>query len=267
MCKKLGVTALLVVAALFTLGKLDLLWHVKDAARRAKAEIRGSIPMENKIERLKDELSKLKPEKRKQFGQLADEIVKSEKLEKDITVAQANLEKWAEQMKTLKASLKDDNAVFVTIGAEKLPREKVQASLARKWESFKQADEAVKSQKELLARRKEKLEALQAKLQSMEAKEKELTAKVETLELELTKLRQAQTVNDIAVDDSQFSRVVKLFEEVETQIAKEKKELELQKGVNTDTKIEEALTEKARVDQAMKEMEERFGEARFAEKK
>jgi len=267
MCKKLGFTALVVVAALFTLNKLDLLWHAKHAITKARADIRSSIPTEEKIARLKDELNKLKPEKRKHLGVIAEESVKVEKLEKDVAVTRANLEKWGEHIKSLTAALENDNAVFVTLGAEKLPRAKVEASLARKWESYKEAEEALKSQEELLARRKEKLEAAQSKLRGMESKEKELRAKVERLDLELAKLREAQMQNDIAIDDSQFSRVVKLFEEVENQIAKERKELELQKGVNVDTQIEEALNEKARVDKAMKEMEERFGDAKLAAEK
>lgn len=267
MCKKLGVTALVIVGIIFGLNKLDMIWHVKHHFQKAKQELRSQIPTEEKIVRLKDELAKLKPEKKKHLNVIAEETYSIEKLENEIQKAQANLEKWGTDIKTLKASLKDDNAVFVTIGAEKLPREKVQASLARRWEAFKEAEEAVTSQKELLARRKEKLEAAQAKLRTMESKEKEMVAKVQKLELELAKLRDAQMKNDITIDDSQFSKVVKLYQEIEDQIGKEKKVLELQKGIDSDAKIEEALNEKARVEKAMKEMEERFTNERLVEKK
>jgi len=264
MCKKLGVTALVIVAGLFALSKLDVLWHVKDHIRKAKAEIRNQIPTEDKIARLKAELNNLKPEKKKHLNVIAEEVVKIEKLEKDIEGTKANLAKWADQIKDLKASLKNDNAVFVTVGAQKLSRDKVEASLARRWEAYKDAEESVKSQEELLARRKEKLEIAQNKLRTMESKEKEMRAKVEKLEIELAKLREAQLVNDVAIDDSRFSKVVRLFEEIDQQIQKEKKVLELQKGVNTDAQIEEALSEKARVDRAMKELDERFGDAKVA---
>ena len=264
MCKKLGLTALLIVGGLFALSKLDLLWHVKDAARKARTAIRIEIPAEDKIARLKDALRGLKPEKEKHLGVIADEELKIERLAKDIAATKTNLTKWEGQIKDLQTVLKDESKEFVTVGLNKVSRAKVQTHLAQKWEAFKDAETAMKSQEELLGRRKEMLAAAQSKLRAMEVKEKELRTKVETLELELAKLREAQLVNDIPIDDSRFSKVVSLFNEVEQQIAKEKKVMEMKKGVTTDVEVEEALDQKARVEKAMKEMEERFGESRLA---
>lgn len=264
MCKKLGVAALALVAAVFVLGKLDLLWHVKDHVRKARAEIRNQIPTEDKLARLKSELGNLRPEKTRHLNVIAEEVVRIEKLEQEIGKTKANLVTWGENIKALKDALKNENAVFVTLGTEKLAREKVEASLARRWEAFKDAEESLKSQEELLSRRREKLEVAQTKLRTMEAKEKEMRAKVEKLEIELAKLREAQMVNDVTIDDSEFSRVLKLFNEIEEQVAKEKKVLELQKGVDTDKRIEEVLNEKSRVERAIKEVEERFNEDKVA---
>ena len=63
-------------------------------------------------------------------------------------------------------------------------------------------------------------EELKAKLDAMQDKHKELEAKVENMEIQLRKLRLAQTRNDVAIDDTQLATVLKLSDEIETQIAR-----------------------------------------------
>jgi chromosome segregation ATPase len=265
MCKKLGVTALVIVAAFFVLHKLDLDSYLKLAWKNGKAGIQQKIPPETKIERLRDEIAKLGPEERKARSVIASEMVQINKLKADIAEANTNLDKKQVMLKDLRAEL-DKGTTFVTLDNQKIPREKVEASLARKWESFKQAKEAVKSQEELLKSREEALEVAKAKLDAMQEKKKEMEAKVEKLELELRKLRLAQTQHDVAIDDSQLSTVLKLYDEIDTQIKTQQTELSLQKGADTDTAVEEALAKKAKTDKALKEMDEFFGNTKVTKK-
>jgi len=268
MCKKLGVTALVLVASLFVLHKLDLLNYGKVAWNRTKADLKQQIPPEVKIERLREEIAKLGPEERKARSVIASEMVEVKRLEKQIDETRVNLEKREVQLKDLRTDLEKGTA-FVTLDNQKIPREQVASSLARKWDSFKGAKESLKSQEDLLKARKEALEAAKAKLDVMQDKKKEMLAKVEKMEIELRKLRTAQAQNNIAVDDSQLSNVMNLADEIEKQIQVQTTELSLQKGVDTDTAVEEALARKAKTDQAMKEMDEFFGGAHkvAAEKK
>lgn len=267
MCKKLGITALVILGALFLFRGLGLLPYAKLACKKMREEAKASVPPELKIQRLRDEIANLGPEMNKQRSAVATEIVEINGLKKNIAEAKARLQEREEQIRTVRAELKA-NSTFVSIGGEKLSREKVEASLARKWDSFKQAEAAVKSQEELLAAREEALELAKQKLTAMESKKQELAAKVDGLEIELRKVRLAQVKNDVAIDDSQLSNVMKLYDEVDKQIAKEKTELELQKAAFTDTVVDEALNRKAQADKAFKEMDERFGSDKMtAEKK
>jgi len=266
MCKKLGVTALVIVAALFVLHKLDLDSYLKLAWKRTKADVQESIPPEVKLERLRAEIANLKPEESKARTVIAKEMTAVSKLKGDIGDARANLDKREAQLEDLRAELKK-GSTFVTIGGDKLPRERVEATLARQWESFKTAKEALKSQEDLLKSREEALDVAKAKLSTMQDKRKEMEAKVERMDLELRKLRLAQTQHDVAVDDSQLSTVLKLADEIDTQIKTQQTELSLQKGADTDQAVEEALSRKAKTDKALKEMDEHFTGANKVTKK
>ena len=116
MCKKLGVTALVVVAALFVLHKLDLDSYLKVWAKRTQAEIKNKIPPEVKIDRLRDEIAKLVPEERKARGAVAAEMVAVSKMQHQVAEAKANLEKRETALRELKNEL-DKNVAFVTLEA------------------------------------------------------------------------------------------------------------------------------------------------------
>jgi len=265
MCKKLGVTALVAVAALFVLHKLDLDSYLKLGWKNTRHNVSQAIPPELKLERLRDEIARLPAEERKVRGVIASEMVEVKKLRDQIAESKGNLDKKEAMLKDLREDLAKGTS-FVTIGGEKLAREKVEASVARQWESHKTAKAALKTQEEVLKAREESLEVAKAKLDVMQDKRREMQAKVEKMELELQKLRLAQTQHNIPVDDSQLATVLKLADEVNTQIETQKTELALQKGADTDTTVEEALARKARTDQAMKEMDDFFGSAKVTKK-
>jgi chromosome segregation ATPase len=265
MCKKMVVTALVIGAALITLHKLDLLGYVRTGIDKARHSVSSSIPPEVKLERLRHELRELPGEESKVRSTIAHEMVEVRKLRDSIAEAKVNLDKRQTALKEMKEEL-DKGTAFVTLDNRKIPAAQVKSSLARQWETFKTATEAVKTQEDLLKSREEALEVAKAKLDTMQEKRKELEAKVEKMDLELRKLRLAQTQHNIPVDDSQLANVMKLFDEVDTQIKTQQTELALQKGVDSDAAVEEALAHKAKTDQALKEMDDFFGSAKVTKK-
>jgi chromosome segregation ATPase len=266
MCKKMVVTALVIGAALITLHKLDLLGYVRTGIDKARHSVSSSIPPEVKIERLRKELADLPAEESKVRSIIAHEMVEVKKLRDSIAEAKVNLDKRQTALRDMKGELEKKDTSFVTLEGKKIPRDQVERSLARQWETFKTATEAVKSQEDLLKSREEALEVAKAKLETMQEKRKELATKVEKMDLELRKLRLAQTQHNIPVDDSQLAGVMKLADEVDTQIKTQQTELNLQKGVDSDAAVEEALQHKARTDQALKEMDDFFGSAKVTKK-
>jgi len=79
-------------------------------------------------------------------------------------------------------------------------------------------------------------------------------------------VRLAQTQNNIAIDDSQLATVLKLADEIDTQIKTEQTELALQKAADTDTAVQQAMERKGRTDTALKEMDDYFGGAKVTKK-
>ncbi len=258
MCKKIGVAALVVVAALFVLHKLELDIPIKFWARQTEKDIKGRVSPEAKLDEARHLLANLGPEERKAQSVIAGEIVAVDKLRNEIAQTRANLDKREAALADLRTELKKGTS-FVTLDNQKIPREKVEANLARQWDSFKNAKEALKSQEDLLKTREEGLEAAKAKLTALRSKREELQAKVDKMEIELKKLRTAQTVNNVNVDDSKFSEAAKLVDEIDTQIKTQVEELNLQKGVDADANVQKALDNQAKTNQAMKEMDEFFG--------
>ena len=74
-----------------------------------------------------------------------------------------------------------------------------------------------------------------------------MEAKVEKMELDLRKLRLAQTRQRTwPSTTAKFSNVPKLVDEIDTQIKTQQTELDLQKGVDSDAAVEKALTARPR---------------------
>jgi len=266
MCKKLGVTALVIVASFFVLHKLQLDIPLKFWARQTEKDIKMSVAPEAKLDEARHLLANLGPEERKAQSVIAGEMVAVEKLKNEIAQTRTNLDKREAQLSDLRNELKKGTS-FVTLDNQKIPREKVESNLARQWESFKNAKEALKSQEDLLKTREESLEAGKAKLTALRSKREELQAKVDKMAIELNKLRTAQTVNNVNVDDSKFSEAAKLVDEIDTQIKTQVTELNLQKGVDSDAAVQKALDHQAQTNQALKEMDEFFGGTKVATKK
>src|SRR5438067_12047406 len=99
MCKKLGVTALVIVAALFVLHKLDLAGYAKVMWNRFHKNVQADIPPEMKIELLRAEIDKLVPKEAEARQAIADQKTQLDKQRKRIDEAKANLEKREASLK------------------------------------------------------------------------------------------------------------------------------------------------------------------------
>jgi septal ring factor EnvC (AmiA/AmiB activator) len=256
MCKKLGVTALVIVAALFVLHKLDLDKYAKAWLTRTRAELKDQISPEQKIEVLRQQIAELTPELKKQRTAIAKESTQIDVLKEEIAKAKANLKEREEKLALLREALKSDTA-FITTDGDRVPKEKLEAVFSHKFAEFQAAEAAVKAKEELLSRRKEKLEVALTHLRTMESKQKEWQSKVELMDIELAKLRESQMQNNLAVDDSKFSEVSQLFDEVNVQIATQKKQLEMERAADVDAAVEKAVEQKAQAKKAVEQWDER----------
>jgi len=91
----------------------------------------------------------------------------------------------------------------------------------------------------------------------MESKQKEWQSKVELMDIELAKLREAQMQNNLAMDDSKFSDVQKMFDEVNMQIATQKKEIEMKNAADVDEIVNKTIEQKQQAKKAVELWDER----------
>jgi hypothetical protein len=258
MCKKLGVTGLVIVAALVSLWKLGWMPYIHQEAIGWQDSIKDSIPPEKKIAVLEQQVKDLGPEMSKQSSVVAKESVAIDNLSKEVTLARANLKEREEYLSQVRAAVKNDKE-FVALDGNKVSKEKLEDHFTRKFTEYKTVKQSVEARAELLEQRKQRLVAAEQTLETMRSKRTEMAAKVETLKIELAKLREKQLQNNVTtVDDSQFSKVQKLFDEVETQIATQKKQLEMEKAIDVDNAIQQRVEKTAQTKKAIEEYDETF---------
>jgi chromosome segregation ATPase len=265
MCKKLGVTALVIVGALFLLHKLDLLGYGRMAWHRVQKEAKDAVPPEIKLERLKDEISQISPDMNKIRSRMAAEQVEIEKLARKIKLAKESAADQEKAIANVKTKL-DEGHVFVTDTGKELRKDEVERQLASQWEVLKDAKTAIKANEEVLEARKNSFELAKAKLAQLKTKREEMEAKVAQLEAELRKVRLAQTKADIRIDDPQLDQISKHLQEVADQIEKEKVELDMQKAEVSQTQVVKTVEERLKVEKALAEMDKAFNQNRVVEK-
>jgi len=266
MCKKLGVTGLVIVAALVSLWKLGWLPYIHQEVADMKQSINDSIPPEKKIAVLDKEVKDLGPEISKQSGVIARESVEIDKLKKEVETAQKNLKDRENYLAEVRAAVKNDKE-FVALNGDKVSKEKLEEHFTRKFNEYKTIKASVEARSELLEQRKQRLAAAEQTLETMRSKRTEMAAKVETLKIELAKLREKQLQNNVTVDDSQFARVQKLFDEVDTQIATQKKQLEMEKAIDVDNAIQTKVETQTKTKKAIEEYDEAFSTKVASDKK
>jgi chromosome segregation ATPase len=257
MCKKLGVTGLVIVAALVSLWKLGWLPYIHQEVNEMKQSIDDSIPPEKKIAVLEKDVKDLAGEINKQSGVVAKESVAIDNLKKDVDQALANLKQREEHLAQVRAAIKNDKE-FVLNSGDKVKKDQLEDYFTRKFAEYKAVKANVDANSERLEKRKQKLAAAEQTLVTMRSKRQELAAKVDTLKIEAEKLREAKIQNDVTVDDSQFAAAQKRYEEIANQIATQKKQIELTKGVDVDNAIQAKIDTEVKTKKALEEYDETF---------
>jgi len=261
MFKKVVVSGLAIVAVLFVLHKLELDIWIKHWVKQTKTDIKNAVPEEARLDDLRDEIAKIGPEIRKSRTAVAREIGEVNELKAEIETTRANLEKREKTLRELDAKLDETpKASKVKIGKKDFDRDDVEADLHRQWQSFKQGKEMLEAKEALLKTREESVNTAKTELQTMQDKEAELTAKADALALRLRKLRLAQTQENVPVKSNHLTTAMQKCDELTKQVGQGEVELTLKKGADTGSTVADALEQKAKADQARKEMKDYLNE-------
>jgi chromosome segregation ATPase len=263
MFKKLAIASLAVLAGLMIWHKTSVGSYLNCAWKKAKATATNAVPLEWEIDRLREEVSNLVPDMKKQLSSIAEEKVAIDRLGKEIAVARTNLKDQEENIKTMRADLKNlkPDETTVSYGTGKFKVERVKEKLAKDWQTFRLAEENLKNKEQLLEARKGSLDAALQKLAEMKTRKEQMEVEVAKLELKLKELRVAEARNKFHVDDSQLSKCQQMLDDINARIDTEITTNALQ-GQFVNDQI--PVGDKVKAAKAIEEIDQRYGEVQSA---
>lgn len=263
MFKKLAIASLAVLAGLMIWHKTSVGSYMNFAWKKAKATAGNSIPLEWEIDRLREEVSNLVPDMKKQLSSIAEEKVAIDRLGKEISVAQVNLKDQEESIKQMRADLKTmkPDETTVSYGNGKYKAEQVKAKLAKDWQTFRLAEDNLKNKQDLLEARKGALDASLQKLAEMKTRKEQMEVEVAKLELKLKELRVAEARSKFHVDDSQLSKCQQMLDDINARIDTQITTNALQ-GQFVNDQI--PVGDKVKATKAIQEIDERYPEVQSA---
>jgi len=253
MLKKMLIAAVAVVVGLAVVNHtrvgslMRLNWH------KASAWAQKQVPIETEIDRLQMELAKLDDDKGC-FDKVARQEVQAEKLEAEITVCKANLEKHEQLVQMLRKDLEGDSK-FVVHSGERYSRSEVMDQLKQDWNAFQRCDEVLKSKQAQLKSLRGIIDANRQKLRTMQENRTVMANELTQLRLAFEQEQVKRARAEALVDDQDYSGLRKSIEAVKERLATEKKASEL-RGEFTTGRI--TLEQKRQEKDVLKEIDARF---------
>jgi len=259
MLKKLGLTALVAVIGLGLISYTKAGRKAGSLVEYAWTKVVGkadqAVPLEWEIDRLGNEIEKLKGDISGSYKQLAKEIVEVDRISKDIKGTEKALTSRLDELKVMKKDL-DSGATVLVYGGREFKADRVREKFSADWQSYKNAEGTLASKKKLLEKRQEFVENAEAKIKNMTSMQDQLRTKLAQLKADLEAVKLAQAQSPVQVDDSRLADIKTDMGNLESRLAELKKETELQGQFANDPIPVGAKVEQAKAEE---EFDSRFG--------
>jgi peptidoglycan hydrolase CwlO-like protein len=221
MFKKLGISVASVAVCLGLLHLAGLTSYTATAWSNVSKKMRGQVPIEFEIERLRHEVAQLVPDMKKHFNTIAEEMVAVENLQKEVTTTQANLKVQKQNILTMTKDLESGNR-YIKYDGREYSAERIREKLTRDFATYKICETELKTKEQLLEAKLRSLEAAREQLASLKAQKQDLEIQVAQLEADLKTVRLAQTKNKFHLDDSQLARCKATLADIRDRLKVEK---------------------------------------------
>jgi DNA repair exonuclease SbcCD ATPase subunit len=205
MCKKIGILAIVAVAGVAFLSWAGLTSYTSTAFSNIKSSFKKQVPLEFEIQRVRNEVTQLIPDMKKNLRVMAEEMVAIENLREEIAVTKGNLNHQKENIRTMTRDLESGSERIVYDGRE-FSANRVREKLERDFASYKTCEQEVKSKEKLLEAKERALDAAREQLASMRSQKQELEVQIAQLEADLKTVRLAQTRSKFHMDDSRLAQ-------------------------------------------------------------
>jgi chromosome segregation ATPase len=233
MFKKLGITIASVAVCLGLLHFAGLTSYTATAWNNVSKKVKGQVPIEFEIERLRHEVAQLVPDMKKNFNTIAEEMVAVENLQKEVTTTQANLKVQKQNLLSMTEDLKSGDR-YIKYAGQSYPAERIREKLTRDFATYQICETELKTREQLLEARQRALDTAREQLAQLKSQKQELEVQVAQLEAELKTVRLAQTKNKFQLDDSQLARCKGTLAEIRDRLNVEKKIATMEGQMTTD---------------------------------
>lgn len=191
--------------------------YLRAGCRNVKNAVKAEVPIEFEAERAQTLVERLVPDIRQCMHVVAEQQVDLENLQTLLTQKEADLTKQKEAILALRTDLGTGKGSFV-YARHSYTASDVRRDLASRFERFKAAEEILAADRKILTAREQALAANREKLESMMQAKKELEVKLEQLQARIHTVKAAETVSQLAIDDSNLSNARKLISELNKQL-------------------------------------------------
>lgn len=234
MFKKIGILAIAGVAALMLVSWAGLGSYCSTAWNNIRAKIKGQVPLEFEIQRVRQQVADLIPDMRNQCHTVAEEMVAVRNLRTNLNEAQARLTKDKENILAMNKALESGTETVAYNGSE-YGADSVRQKLDHDFQAYKIAEQELQIRQKMLSVREKALEDARTRLAEIKKQKGQLELQVATLEAQLKELRLAQTQSKFHYDDSKLSECKASIQELKTRLDTEMQTLDLQDRLSDDS--------------------------------
>ncbi len=192
----------------------DLVSYLRTAGTEVKETVKGAVPMEFELKRAKDLINNIDPEIKTAKTTVARQDVDIDDLKGRIAKRSDSLTKDRSEMLTRRDELRTDKTSFL-VSNKSYTRGQLESDLKTRLDRVKQSEQTLSEEEKLLARKEAAVEANRKKLDLMMKQKRELELKIEWLQARLDQVKATEMVNDVAIDDSEFTRVKNLVDQID----------------------------------------------------
>ncbi len=224
--KGLMVLSLAVIAGTFVFGR-EAVSYLRAGCQNVRNAVKAEVPIEFEMERARTLIEQLVPDIRQCMHVVAEQQVDIEHLQTTLAQKESDIAKQKDAILALRNDLGTGKTAYV-YARHSYTSTDVKRDLAMRFERFKAAEEILAADRKILAAREMTLVANRNKLENMMQSKKDLEVKLEQLQARVHTVKAAETVSQLAIDDSNLSHARKLITELNKQLDVKQKMLDVE---------------------------------------
>jgi len=229
MLKKVVIAGLAVAVGVAVLAWISppLFEYILYTGKHATDSMEDAVPLEQRIDILKDKLKDIENNKAKYYDQAAKEAVEVDKLTAQVDKMSADIKTQWDKIDALRDQLSDTQKTSFKFNGQSYSRTEVEKDLKQKFDAVKTAEGSLDASKDLLSARKQALQAARDQLASMESQNSEMEARLEEMKAKVVQLRLREAQAGAKTADNELANFKAEVDALDGKVAERGKALDL----------------------------------------